>query len=188
MKSQALYHFYWNDLKALANLRKHGIAFQSAVTVFDDPLAVTRYDGGHSEIEERWSTVGQMKGVVHVAVFHTLGPDEHDDVLVKVISARKATNEERREYESGEYRVREVVPFWGRRTMKDDEEMPAQIDFSQGERGKFYRKDAVFHYPVFLAPDLLKYFSDQAHREGVNLEPLLNKVLQGEMERTQNAG
>jgi hypothetical protein len=70
--------------------------------------------------------------------------------------------------------------------MKDEEvsdELPADFDFTKGERGKFYSENAVFHYPVYLHPDVLKFFNARAHEQHLNLEPLLNQILQREIAR-----
>ncbi|MDE2180833.1 MAG: BrnT family toxin, partial [candidate division NC10 bacterium] len=50
--------FEWDPTKAMGNLRKHGVAFREAATVFRDPLSITVYDPDHSEEEDRYITVG----------------------------------------------------------------------------------------------------------------------------------
>ncbi|MGH8139443.1 MAG: BrnT family toxin [Steroidobacteraceae bacterium] len=185
MQPRPQYHFHWDDAKAQINQRTHGIAFEDAAAVFYDPLALTRYDSEHSECEDRWYTVGQLEGVVLVAVFHTIIDGETGEVTVRIISARKATPWERREYESGEYTVREPYVIPDVRIMKDEDEMPAEIDFSKGERGKFYRENAVFHFPVYLDPDVLVFFRAKAREQGIDLTPLLNQILQREMARSR---
>jgi len=54
--------FEWDDAKARSNLRKHKVFFEDAVTVFDDPMAVTRDDPDHSEDERRFLTIGSSEG------------------------------------------------------------------------------------------------------------------------------
>lgn len=83
----------WDDDKAQANLAKHGIAFATAVLVFEDPLALTEPDP-HPD-QDRWRTIGGA-GVSVLFVVHTvLEPDGS----ARIISARKATRAERRRYE-----------------------------------------------------------------------------------------
>ena len=52
------YSFEWDPAKAKANLKKHDVSFETAVTVFRDPLAVTVFDEEHTEDEDRWATMG----------------------------------------------------------------------------------------------------------------------------------
>ena len=51
-------NFEWNNKKAIENLRKHGIAFDEAATIFADPLAITYHDPEHSMEEDRYLTFG----------------------------------------------------------------------------------------------------------------------------------
>ena len=53
-----VYDFDWYPAKAQSNLRKHGVSFRLATTVFRDPLAITLYDEDHSDDEDRWVTLG----------------------------------------------------------------------------------------------------------------------------------
>jgi hypothetical protein len=88
--------FEWNRSKALLNIRKHGIAFEEASTVFGDSLSLTIPDTFHSIGEERFITIGtSVKGRILVVV-HT---DRYD--VIRIISARKATRNERNQYEPG---------------------------------------------------------------------------------------
>lgn len=98
---QATYEFDWDAAKAEANARKHGVSFENAMTVFRDPLAVTVYDEEHSEDEERWVTVGRAENGSTVVVVHTFAPAIPGNALVRIISARAATNKERQQYEAG---------------------------------------------------------------------------------------
>lgn len=95
------YEFEWDDAKADGNLAKHGVDFMDAMSVLLDPLAMTRFDDGHSDEEERWVSLGraangQLLLVVHT--FHATGPNT---ALVRLISARPATRREREQYEAG---------------------------------------------------------------------------------------
>jgi uncharacterized protein len=86
--------FEWDDAKAKSNLRKHEVSFEDAVTVFDDPMAVTRDDPDHSEDERRFLTMGSSKAGDLLVVCHSDRPDR-----IRLISARKANRRERRYHE-----------------------------------------------------------------------------------------
>jgi uncharacterized protein len=86
--------FEWNSEKAAANLEKHGVSFAEAMTVFADVRALTKPDTLHSEFEPRYQTLGVSTQLRILLVVTT----ERDD-NVRIISARKATSPERREYE-----------------------------------------------------------------------------------------
>jgi len=98
---QATYEFDWDAEKAEANARKHGVTFEGAMTVFRDRLAVTVYDEEHSEQEERWVTIGRTEGGSTVIVVHTFTPTTPGNALIRIVSAREATNRERQQYEAG---------------------------------------------------------------------------------------
>jgi uncharacterized DUF497 family protein len=86
--------FVWNPNKAAENLRKHGISFLEAGTVFDDPFAVTYDDPDHSEQEDRVITYGLSRQNRLLIVSHTLREEK-----TRIISARQATRRERSLYE-----------------------------------------------------------------------------------------
>ena len=88
--------YEWNAAKARANIQKHGVSFDEAATVFLDPLALTFPDPYHSGGEEREITIGHTAGHQVVFVSHCQRGDR-----VRMISARKATRGERRQYEEG---------------------------------------------------------------------------------------
>lgn len=93
------YHFEWDAAKAIANVRKHGVTFEQAATVFLDPLALTVYDEAHSQNEERWFTLGHDANGALLAVAHTYQATETTSFRVRIVSAREATARERRFYE-----------------------------------------------------------------------------------------
>ena len=95
-------HWTWDENKNRINTRKHGLSFETAQFVFDDPLMAHRRDP-HGD-EERWHTIG-MIGQVVVIVAHTWPqPAPGTAVAVgRIISARKATAHERRAYEEGDF-------------------------------------------------------------------------------------
>ncbi len=88
--------FEWNIAKARKNLRKHGVSFQEASSVFHDPLAVTGADPDHSNDEDRMITFGMSSSGRLLVVAHT---DRGD--AIRIINARVATQHERRIYEEG---------------------------------------------------------------------------------------
>ena len=93
--------FDWDSKKALSNISKHGVAFQSAMTVFRDPLAVTILDLEHGDNEERWITLGESVSGALLVVVHTWVQTSVDRARVRIISARRATRREAREYREG---------------------------------------------------------------------------------------
>jgi uncharacterized DUF497 family protein len=93
------YQFEWDVTKAIANVRKHGVTFEQAATVFLDAFALTVYDEAHSGDEERWFTLGQDANGALLAVAHTYEEGGTTSFRVRIISAREATACERRFYE-----------------------------------------------------------------------------------------
>jgi uncharacterized DUF497 family protein len=89
--------FTWDERKDRANKRKHGISFETAIPVFDDPFHVSRQDR-EVEGEARWQTIGMVQGVQVLLVAYTV---EEEGDLVRILSARKATPRERRIYAHG---------------------------------------------------------------------------------------
>ena len=88
--------FDWDSTKARKNLRKHGVSFDEASSVFYDQLAVTGADPDHSEDDERLITFGMSSQSCLLVVSHT----EHGEAI-RIISARPATPYERQIYEEG---------------------------------------------------------------------------------------
>jgi uncharacterized protein len=89
--------FSWDPKKAAANLKKHGVSFEEASTVFHDTLSVTGSDPDHSGEEQRFVTFGNSSEDRLLVVAHT---DEGE--TIRMISARLVTRQERRIYEEGE--------------------------------------------------------------------------------------
>ncbi len=98
--SGAQLDFEWDLAKAQANLAKHGVSFAQAATVLADPLALTVFDAGHSQSEERWFTLGLSSQGKLLAVSHTYTTTATASARVRIISAREATRTERQHYES----------------------------------------------------------------------------------------
>lgn len=91
--------FVWDEAKNRANKAKHGVSFELAKRVFDDPLHLTVPDRGVHE-EVRWQTVGLVGSVMILLVVHTHVEQNREDI-VRIISARRATRRERAHYEEG---------------------------------------------------------------------------------------
>lgn len=95
-----VYRFEWDSNKERTNVLKHdGVTFRLASTVLHDPLAITLYDEEHSEFEERWVSIGQAENGQTLVVVHTFIPVDAQHIEVRLISARKADKQERRDYE-----------------------------------------------------------------------------------------
>ncbi len=88
--------YEWDPRKAKENLRKHGVSFEEAAAVFLDPLALTFPDPDHSDEEDREITIGIT--TKHRVVF--VSQCQRGD-RIRLISARKATRKERKQYEEG---------------------------------------------------------------------------------------
>ena len=86
--------FTWDITKAARNIRRHGVSFTEACTVFDDPLARIHDDPAHSEVEEREIIVGQSGNGRLLVVSFT----EREEAI-RLITARVATKTERFDYE-----------------------------------------------------------------------------------------
>ena len=94
-----LFEFDWDPLKAKSNFTKHGLDFERATTVFLDPLALTIPDDDHSEDEPRWITLGKDASGQYVLVIHTFTWVTNQRARVRLISARRPTKAEIRDYE-----------------------------------------------------------------------------------------
>jgi len=89
------YRFEWDKRKARSNLRKHGVSFDEASTVFDDPSALIFPDDDHSEAEERELIIGYSVARRLLIVGFT----ERTEEILRLISARGVTRKERQTYE-----------------------------------------------------------------------------------------
>jgi uncharacterized DUF497 family protein len=89
--------FEWDTTKATSNLAKHGVGFEEAATVFGDPLSFTIYDPAHSRAEARFIILGQSHQGRLLVVIHTERGDN-----IRIISARRASRRERKQYEEAD--------------------------------------------------------------------------------------
>lgn len=92
--------FLWDPAKAGANIKKHGVSFELAQTVFEDPLHLSILDRKNN-VEERWITIGKSADDKTLVVVHLYRTDEDDQEMIRIISARKATKREVKQYEEG---------------------------------------------------------------------------------------
>ena len=91
--------FEWDANKAQSNHCKHGVRFEDAVLVFDDPRHLSRQDR-YENGEYLWQTIGMMHGIVVILVAHSVRFESGNEII-RIISARKADRKERNRYEHG---------------------------------------------------------------------------------------
>jgi uncharacterized DUF497 family protein len=93
--------FEWDPKKAGKNLKLHDVSFDEASTAFSDKLSLTIYDPLHSEEEDRMILIGNSLKNRLLVIVHTERKDK-----IRIISARKATKNERKQYEENAKRPR----------------------------------------------------------------------------------
>ena len=84
--------FEWDKSKNKRNVKKHGISFERAIGVWLDEKRIVRYDPEHSFSEDRWIVIGMAETLLFVVFV------EKNDDIVRLISARRADSDERKEY------------------------------------------------------------------------------------------
>ena len=87
--------FEWDEEKSLSNFEKHAVPFDEAKTVFTDAVAVSFYDESHSKSEDRFIRIGRSLTLRILVVVYCMRADSR----IRIISARRATAEERWGYE-----------------------------------------------------------------------------------------
>lgn len=90
--------FEWDEEKAARNLKKHGVGFEEASTVWQDFFYIDLYDDEHSETENRFLIVGESKENRLLIVSYTERENK-----TRIISARELTAKERKDYEHGNF-------------------------------------------------------------------------------------
>jgi uncharacterized DUF497 family protein len=90
--------FEWDEAKARANIKNHGVSFEEAQTVWKDHFFIDLFDENHSEAENRFLLVGESENKRLLIVSYT----ERDN-QIRIISARELTAKERRDYEHGKF-------------------------------------------------------------------------------------
>jgi uncharacterized protein len=91
-------NFDWDPAKAASNAVKHGVTFEEAMTVFRDPLARSILDPSHEANEERWVALGETTSGNLLVVVHTWRDIDPDRSEIRIISARRPTRNEVRQY------------------------------------------------------------------------------------------
>ena len=93
--------FTWNDEKEQLNIRKHGVDFRAAASVFIDKDAIIEYNSVDVYTgEERWDTIGILNGAL-LFVVYVERVTLHNSDIIRIISARRAVKEERKRYVNG---------------------------------------------------------------------------------------
>lgn len=87
--------FEWDEKKSKSNIRKHGVSFEEAQTVFYDESALLIHDSEHSEHEDRFVLLGMSARLRTLVVCHCFRKSEQ---IIRIISARKANRQETRQY------------------------------------------------------------------------------------------
>lgn len=90
--------FEWNKEKSLSNFQKHGVSFEEAKEVFDDPFHISKLDHRFDYFEERWITLGSTSKD-NILVVANMFFDGNGEEIIRIISARKANEKERKFYE-----------------------------------------------------------------------------------------
>ncbi len=93
------FQFEWNEIKAASNLQKHGVSFELASSVFNDPRLLTAADLEHSENEERWFSIGLASNGAMLSIAYLWSEGDFATTKIRIISARAATQTEIHYYE-----------------------------------------------------------------------------------------
>ncbi|MBL8233233.1 MAG: BrnT family toxin [Bryobacterales bacterium] len=92
------FQFEWDEAKAAANLRKHGVSFELASSIFGDPRILSLADTAHSESEERWFSIGMASNGVPMSVAYLWTDNGAGLIKIRLITARRSTATEIRYY------------------------------------------------------------------------------------------
>jgi uncharacterized DUF497 family protein len=90
--------FEWDENKNALNKTKHGVSFEDAQSVFNDPLHISKLDYRFSYFEERWITIGTTSNLELLVVANLFFSDDGEEII-RIISARHANPNERSIYE-----------------------------------------------------------------------------------------
>ena len=92
------YNFEWDLTKAKTNFRKHKVSFERASEIFLDPFMLSVFDETHGTDEDRWITLGKDRNNITIVVVHTFREIDPDNSAIRLISARRATRQEDKQY------------------------------------------------------------------------------------------
>ena len=95
------YLFDWDPHKENLNIRVHKVDFRQAATLFRDPNQLSIFDDEHSDYEDRWITLGLDESGILRVVVHNFDQVSESVCRIRIISARRATNRETRQYYAG---------------------------------------------------------------------------------------
>ena len=95
------FEFDWEPAKAEGNRRKHGVTFEDVMGVFGDPLSLSLLDHESGQGGERWVTIGREPTSNLLLVIHTYVDLSAEQAAIRIISARRPTRREVRQYEEG---------------------------------------------------------------------------------------
>ncbi len=92
------FDFEWDPIKSKSNFQKHKVSFERATEIFLDPFMLSIFDKPHSQNEDRWITVGKDRNNVSIVVVHTFREINTENFVIRIISARRATKQEDKQY------------------------------------------------------------------------------------------
>jgi len=111
--------FEWDPVKNRENLRKHGVRFETASLIFEDPWILSRKDLSHDDEEERFDALGEIApGVILFVVFAWREQDGNE--VIRLISARAASAKEKRSYEEARSRAQAGHRHYRRKDRRHD--------------------------------------------------------------------
>ena len=172
-------YFEWNEIKNRKNRSKHGVTFQTAKLIFEDPNLITRQDRD-VEGEQRWQTIGYAVGILTVA--HTVqesGPDE----IIRIISARHATLEKgnfMRKKKSTETGKRKAVAIQDKSV--DTTDIPDLANTTGWTRGLMYRPVLQPISIRLAAPDIAAA-QKLARKKGIPYQTYIKTLLHDALKR-----
>ena len=144
--------FEWDENKNKLNIKKHGISFEEASTVFYDDEALIISDEAHSDNEERFIMIGFSYKYNLLVVCHCYRQNES---VIRIVSARKATKNERKEY------------------LK---KMKSEYDFSKGKKNP-YAKMLKRQITINISEEVLEYFKEMSEKTSIPYQSLINFYL-----------
>ena len=172
----------WNETKNRANRKKHGVNFELAQEIFDDPLALSKFDR-IEDGEERWHTLGTVENIVLLLVTHTARDDEGEEVI-------RISRHVRRPQANGDIMKKTKRSIRRKKSLRalkylpekeiDINDVPEVRDWGGAVRGRFYRpiKKAV---SLRLDADVLAWFKARSEK----YQSKINEVLREYMNKNQ---
>lgn len=124
------------------------------------------------------------------AVSHTYAAAGADSAKIRIISARPATRNERANstrMSPDDLDQTDLVTTMATQSNQADDDMPDEIDFSSGARGKFFKPGMSLSLPVYLDADVQAYLAERASARGVDVSQLVNELLKKDIELIEAA-